>query len=301
MVSDASSGKAPIARIADKVSGVFVPAVMAIAAVTAIVWLSLGQTVPFALARAVSVLVISCPCALGLATPVAIMVGSGVGAKRGILFKTATALENAGKCDIVLLDKTGTITKGKPALTDIHAFGGESELLKIAYSLESKSEHPLSYAIVSYCEEKSVEKCDVDDFIAIAGNGLSGVLDGERVYAGSQSFIKTVAEIDEKASDEASKYAAEGKTPIFFASRMNSPVSALFSSMPFSSSMMPVISSMIPSGSTSTVSTSLSAPSTNATLSRTWFELSVNIRYILPCNLKNGTPAFAPESLVCLY
>jgi len=217
MVSDASSGKAPIARIADKVSGVFVPAVMAIAAVTAIVWLSLGQTVPFALARAVSVLVISCPCALGLATPVAIMVGSGVGAKRGILFKTATALENAGKCDIVLLDKTGTITKGKPALTDIHAFGGESELLKIAYSLESKSEHPLSYAIVSYCEEKSVEKCDVDDFIAIAGNGLSGVLDGERVYAGSQSFIKTVAEIDEKSSDEASKYAAEGKTPIFFA------------------------------------------------------------------------------------
>ena len=217
MVSEASSGKAPISRIADKVSGVFVPAVMAIAVISASVWLILGQDISFALARAVSVLVISCPCALGLATPVAIMVGSGIGAKRGILFKTASALENAGKCDIVLLDKTGTVTKGKPELTDLVSFTCEEELLSIAYSLESKSEHPLSFAIVSYCEGRQIEKTDVSDFCAIAGNGLSGKYKGESVYAGSAPFISTVADIDKKASDEASKYAEQGKTPIFFA------------------------------------------------------------------------------------
>ena len=224
MVSDASASKAPIAKIADKVSGVFVPIVIAIAIITYIVWTLLGYGVGFSIARAVSVLVISCPCALGLATPVAIMVGSGLGAKNGILFKNATALENAGKAEVVLLDKTGTITKGKPVVTDvISASEGEnakSELLNIAYALETKSEHPLAKAVVEYCDEnkdKDRSMTDVTEFKNLAGNGLTGRIDNESVYAGNSRFIAEKLSLTDDIKNEVEALANEGKTPMLFA------------------------------------------------------------------------------------
>ena len=190
MVSDAAATKAPIAKVADKVSGIFVPAVIAIAAVTILVWLLVGQTVGFALARGISVLVISCPCALGLATPVAIMVGNGIGARRGILFKTAVSLEATGKVQIAALDKTGTITEGDPKVTDIIPVHGvsEDELMTYAYSLEAMSEHPLAKAVVAAAEERGLETMDISDFRILPGSGLSAMLDGEALYGGSLSF-----------------------------------------------------------------------------------------------------------------
>lgn len=223
MVSDASASKAPIAKIADKVSGVFVPIVIAIALVTYMVWILLGYGVGFSVARAVSVLVISCPCALGLATPVAIMVGSGLGAKNKILFKNATALENAGKAEVVMLDKTGTITKGKPVVTDvITAKDNESEkteLLDTAYALEIKSEHPLAKAIVNYCDENNeTEKNskEVKDFKNLAGNGLTGIIDNEAVYAGNQRFIAKKISLTKDIEKIIEKLSNEGKTPMLF-------------------------------------------------------------------------------------
>jgi Cu2+-exporting ATPase len=218
MVSDAGATKAPIAKIADKVSGVFVPAVIAIAFVTAIVWLLAGQSFGYALARGISVLVISCPCALGLATPVAIMVGNGVGAKNGILFKTAVSLEEAGKTEIVALDKTGTITVGKPEVTDILPAEGISadELLAHAYSLEIKSEHPLAGAIVKKAEGKNMSAHNIDDFKALPGNGLSGYMDGELIIGGNMKFISGQAHVPEKLKSDAEALAEEGKTPLFF-------------------------------------------------------------------------------------
>ena len=219
MVSDASATKAPIAKVADKVSGVFVPAVITISLLTFIIWLIVGQTVGFSLARAISVLVISCPCALGLATPVAIMVGNGVGAKNGILFKTAVSLEETGKVQIVALDKTGTITNGEPKVTDIIPYGNCSEerLSRLAFALESKSEHPLAKAVVSYCNGTGMKSADVTDFKAIAGNGLSGVLDGRNIYGGNYNFISQYAEISTDLHDIADQLASEGKTPLYFA------------------------------------------------------------------------------------
>ena len=192
MVSDAAATKAPIAKIADKVSGIFVPAVITIAVITIIGWLLAGQTVGFALARGISVLVISCPCALGLATPVAIMVGNGVGAKNGILFKTAVSLEEAGKVDIVALDKTGTITTGQPKVTDIFPADGisEKELLEAAFALEKKSEHPLAKAIVEYGNEKKFTVPVVEDFQAVPGNGLTGTLNNKTLIGGNLLFIE---------------------------------------------------------------------------------------------------------------
>ena len=217
MVSDASSTKAPIAKAADKVSGVFVPVVIAVAIITAAVWLLLGEGVGFALARAISVLVISCPCALGLATPVAIMVGSGVGAKNGILFKTAESLEQSGKIKIVALDKTGTITKGEPKVTDIISFeSDEAELMKIALALECKSEHPLAKAVVAKASEDGLAPDDVDEFRIISGSGLSGILKGEAVYGGNLRYISKFTQIPEKAIATAEKLADEGKTPLYF-------------------------------------------------------------------------------------
>ena len=193
MVSNAAATKAPIAKIADKVSGVFVPIVISISIVTFLIWLLLGETFGFAIARAISVLVISCPCALGLATPVAIMVGSGMGAKHGVLFKTAVSLEETGKTQIIALDKTGTITSGKPKVTDIYTMNGtsEQELLKYAYALESKSEHPLAHAIVEKAKEEGLSIKQVNDFVVVAGNGLSGTVDGEQVFGGNLNFAKT--------------------------------------------------------------------------------------------------------------
>lgn len=219
MVSDAASDKAPIAKIADKVSGVFVPIVMAIALITVIVWLILDKGVGFALARGVSVLVISCPCALGLATPVAIMVGNGVGAKNGILFKTATALEQAGKVKTVVLDKTGTITKGEPKLTDIFVCDGTSEekLLTVAYSLEKESEHPLAKAIVKYGIEKNVAAVSVTEFEVLPGNGLMATLDGKEMLGGKREFIAGKIEIPDKIQKKAEEFATDGKTPLYFA------------------------------------------------------------------------------------
>ncbi len=217
MVSDASATKAPIAKIADKVSGMFVPTVISIAVITLIVWLLLGESIGFALARAISVLVISCPCALGLATPVAIMVGSGVGAKNGILFKTAVSLESTGRLNIVALDKTGTVTKGEPVVTDVIPNGiDDNELLKLAYSLENKSEHPLARAIVSKAEELGLTVSDVDDFSIVAGNGLSGKIDGENVFGGNINYISSVANIPENSRISADRLSEEGKTPLFF-------------------------------------------------------------------------------------
>ena len=218
MVSDAAATKAPIAKVAEKVSGIFVPAVISIAVLTVIVWLIAGESVGFALARGISVLVISCPCALGLATPVAIMVGNGMGAKNGILFKTAVSLEETGKVEIVALDKTGTITSGEPKVTDVLAADGtsEEELLKLAYSLESRSEHPLAKAIVAYGAEKQAEQIPVSEFKALPGNGLEGKVGDADVKGGSLKFAQSQTEISEKIKSQAEKLAEEGKTPLMF-------------------------------------------------------------------------------------
>ena len=218
MVSDAASSKAPIARAADRISGIFVPAVMAIAAVTAIVWLFIGGGVGTALARAVSVLVISCPCALGLATPVAIMVGSGVGARHGILFKTARAIEGAGRVRTVALDKTGTITRGKPSVTDIVTADGvdKDKFLSLAFSLEKQSEHPFAKAIVDYAEHQKLSSFDVSDFEALPGSGLKATVNGETVTGGSMDFIGNITDIPDDMSKRAKAFANEGKTPLFF-------------------------------------------------------------------------------------
>ena len=218
MVSDAAATKAPIAKIADKVSGVFVPAVIGIALITALVWLLLGQTIGFALARGISVLVISCPCALGLATPVAIMVGNGMGAKNGILFKTAASLEAAGRTEIVALDKTGTITQGEPKVTDILPVQGltETELLRLARALEQKSEHPLAKAVLQRAEEEQIPAEEVTDFQALPGNGLTARLNGAALSGGNLSFISTQAPIPQDLQAKAEALAGQGKTPLFF-------------------------------------------------------------------------------------
>ncbi|WP_294655677.1 heavy metal translocating P-type ATPase [uncultured Ruminococcus sp.] len=217
MVSDAAATKAPVAKIADKVSGVFVPAVIVIALITIAVWLLCGQTVGYALARGISVLVISCPCALGLATPVAIMVGNGMGARKGILFKTAASLEEAGKIQIAVLDKTGTITKGEPKVTDIIPFEiTENELLKYAYSIEVKSEHPLAKAIIVKAEELSLNPYEVTDFKAESGNGLSAEYNGKRIIGGSKKYISSLIGISNDILSKADKLSEEGKTPLFF-------------------------------------------------------------------------------------
>ncbi|MCQ2452216.1 MAG: heavy metal translocating P-type ATPase [Oscillospiraceae bacterium] len=219
MVSDAAATKAPIAKVADRVSGIFVPAVLGIALVTAIVWLLIGKPFGFALARAISVLVISCPCALGLATPVAIMVGNGMGAKHGVMFKTAACLEAAGKTQIVVLDKTGTITAGEPRVTDICPAEGISmqTLTELAYTLEQQSEHPLARAIQGFGEEKGLTKRRIEGFQALTGSGLKAVCEGKTLYGGSLSFIRTVAVVPQKLETEANALAEEGKTPLFFA------------------------------------------------------------------------------------
>lgn len=218
MVSDAAATKAPVARAADKVSAVFVPAVIAIAAVTLIVWLLVGADVSYALERAISVLVISCPCALGLATPVAIMVGSGVGARHGILFKTAASLEATGRTQIVALDKTGTITRGTPEVTGIYPAKGVSEdqLLRLSASLEKNSEHPLSKAVLSMAESRNTELSEVTEFAAEPGNGLSGTLDGSRLFGGNEAFISEKAPIPEDMISRAQSLADQGVTPLFF-------------------------------------------------------------------------------------
>ena len=217
MVSDAAATKAPVAKIADKVSGVFVPVVIVIAVVTIAVWLLCGKTVGYALARGISVLVISCPCALGLATPVAIMVGNGMGARKGILFKTASSLEAAGKIQIAVLDKTGTITKGEPKVTDIIPFEiTENELLKYAYSIEAKSEHPLAKAIIVKAEELSLNPYEVTDFKAESGNGLSAEYNGKRIIGGSKKYISSIIGISNDILSKADKLSEEGKTPLFF-------------------------------------------------------------------------------------
>ena len=219
MVSDAAATKAPIAKVADKVSGVFVPAVIAIAVVTVIVWLLVGQTAGFALARGIAVLVISCPCALGLATPVAIMVGNGMGAKNGILFKTAVSLEETGKAQIVALDKTGTITQGQPRVTDILPAEGmrEGDLLSIAYALEKKSEHPLARAIHQKAEQDGLTAAEVQQFQALPGNGLSASLNGKTLLGGSFQFISGQISVSEAMKASSEKLSEEGKTPLFFA------------------------------------------------------------------------------------
>ncbi|MDO4344372.1 MAG: heavy metal translocating P-type ATPase [Eubacteriales bacterium] len=219
MVSDAAATKAPIAKVADRVSGVFVPAVITIAVVTLIGWLIAGESVGFALARGISVLVISCPCALGLATPVAIMVGNGMGAKNGILFKTAVSLEEAGKTEIVALDKTGTITMGEPRVTDILPADGmsESELLRLAGALEQRSEHPLARAILDRVRELGMEKEEVSDFQALPGNGLTAVYKGSVLCGGNDTFISEKAQITDAMRAQAEHLAGEGKTPLFFA------------------------------------------------------------------------------------
>ena len=218
MVSDAAATKAPIAKIADTVSGFFVPAVISIAVVTTIVWLLLGHELGYALARGISVLVISCPCALGLATPVAIMVGNGLGAKNGVLFKTAASLEAAGRTQIVALDKTGTITEGAPRVTDLLPAEGvtETELLTLAAALESRSEHPLAKAVLADAEAKAITPPEVTDFAALPGNGLAAKLDGMDIYAGNAAFIQTKLTLPAALAQQAEKLAAEGKTPLFF-------------------------------------------------------------------------------------
>lgn len=224
MVSDASATKAPIAKVADRISGVFVPAVLVIALLSFVIWLGVGQTFGFALSRAIAVLVISCPCALGLATPVAIMVGNGVGAKKGILFKNATSLEEAGKTTTVVLDKTGTITKGQPKVTDVipQEGVGVEELLTLAVSLEAKSEHPLAKAVLSYGMEQKVAAQEVESFAITAGNGISGVWQGQKVYAGKEEFVAPL--VGQAFSSYARSHGVEnlakhGKTPLFFASQ----------------------------------------------------------------------------------
>ena len=219
MVSDAAATKAPIAKVADKVSGVFVPAVIAIALLTIVGWLLAGETAGFALARGISVLVISCPCALGLATPVAIMVGNGMGAKNGILFKTAVSLEETGRTEIVALDKTGTITSGEPKVTELLPAAGlsERELLSLACALEKKSEHPLAKAVLKKAEEDGIEAGDVTDFAALPGNGLTAKLSGEELFGGNLSFIGSRADVPEAMKKQAEALAEAGKTPLFFA------------------------------------------------------------------------------------
>ncbi len=218
MVSDAAATKAPIAKIADKVSGVFVPTVISIAAITTVVWLLLGQGVGFALARGISVLVISCPCALGLATPVAIMVGSGLGAKNGILFKTAASLEETGRIEIVALDKTGTITSGEPAVTDIIPAEGvsEAEFVTLAASLEQKSEHPLAGAVMQYAESRKIAPQEVTDFRALPGNGLTAVYGGRTLYGGSCAFIGGKLAVPDDMQAKAAALSEAGKTPLMF-------------------------------------------------------------------------------------
>ena len=219
MVSDAAATKAPIAKVADKVSGVFVPAVISIAVVTTIVWLLLGETFGNALARGISVLVISCPCALGLATPVAIMVGNGMGAKNGILFKTAVSLEETGKTEIVALDKTGTITQGEPRVTDILPADGvdASTLLNAAAALEARSEHPLAKAVMLYAQERGIQAAEVADFEALPGNGLAATLDGESLHGGNLNYISQQADVSDAVRAQADVLAGEGKTPLYFA------------------------------------------------------------------------------------
>lgn len=223
MVSDVASTKAPVAKVADKVSGIFVPAVICIAIVTFIVWLAVGQTVGYSLARAISVLVISCPCALGLATPVAIMVGNGVGAKNGILFKTAVSLEETGKVKVVALDKTGTITSGEPKVTDIITADGYEEkyLISLAYSLEIKSEHPLSKAVILKAEQDNITAEEVDSFQALSGNGLRAYRNNVQLSGGNYNFISNVAIIPDNMKECSEKLSEEGKTPLFFAEGNN--------------------------------------------------------------------------------
>ena len=218
MVSDAAATKAPIAKIADKVAGIFVPTVISISVVTFIVWMFINPDVGYALARAISVLVISCPCSLGLATPVAIMVGNGMGAKNGILFKTAVSLEETGRVAVVALDKTGTITSGEPKVTDILPAEGytEQSLIARAFALEAKSEHPLARAIVAYAEEKEMTAEEVSDFAALPGNGLTAKLQGKVLYGGSGSFIQTVTSVPAELEEASAKLAEAGKTPLFF-------------------------------------------------------------------------------------
>ena len=218
MVSDAAATKAPIAKVADRVSGVFVPTVIVIAVITVIAWLIAGQTVGFALARGISVLVISCPCALGLATPVAIMVGNGMGAKNGILFKTAVSLEKTGKTQIVALDKTGTITKGEPTVTDMIPVGiSEKELLSVAYALEKKSEHPLARAINQRAEQEDLTVGDAEQFKALSGNGLTANLNGDALLGGSYKFISEQISVPSEIKEKSERLSEEGKTPLFFA------------------------------------------------------------------------------------
>ena len=219
MVSDAAATKAPVAKAADKVSGVFVPIVIGIAVVTFIVWMILGEPVAVALTRAVAVLVISCPCALGLATPVAIMVGNGMGARNGVLFKTAVSLEETGKAKVVLLDKTGTITAGEPQVTDIYPSENftEEDLMKLAFSLESKSEHPLAKAILKEAKEQGIQQEEVSDFTALPGNGLTAKLKGKTVCGGNLSYVSSMVSIPDDIKAKADRLAEEGKTPIFFA------------------------------------------------------------------------------------
>ena len=219
VVNDAAASKAPIAKIADKVSGVFVPIVLTISLVTLIVWLLTGATFGYSLARAISVLVISCPCALGLATPVAIMVGSGVGAKNGILFKTATALETTGKAKIVALDKTGTITQGKPKVTDVYSIGvSDNDLLELAYSIENKSEHPLAKAVVDYSKQNNISYSEVNTFETLTGNGVKAIINDDIILGGNISLLKNNdVDVTTDIVDRASAYADEGKTPLFFA------------------------------------------------------------------------------------
>ena len=215
MVSDAAATKAPIAKAADKVSGVFVPVVIVIALITIVVWLFEGKDVGFALARGISVLVISCPCALGLATPVAIMVGNGKAARNNILFKNAVALENTGKTQIVALDKTGTITSGKPVVTDIVG-NDKHELLRIAYALESKSEHPLASAIVEYGKANNIKMHDINEFSIDAGYGLKGKIEGNAVAGGNLAYISKFANVSDELIKNAEELAKEGKTPLYF-------------------------------------------------------------------------------------
>ena len=218
MVSDAAATKAPIAKVADRVSGVFVPIVIGIAAMTIAVWLLAGASVGFALARGISVLVISCPCALGLATPVAIMVGNGMGAKNGIMFKTAVSLEETGKVEIVALDKTGTITSGEPKVTDLLPVEGITEemLLSYAYALERKSEHPLAAAVIREAEERHLPGREAESFQAVPGNGLTAVVDGKKLRGGNLAFIRQEAEVSEERKRQAERLASDGKTPLFF-------------------------------------------------------------------------------------
>ncbi len=218
MVSDAAATKAPVAKIADKVSGIFVPVVIVIAVITTVIWILVGESFGFALARGISVLVISCPCALGLATPVAIMVGNGVGAKNGILYKTSEVLENAGKVKYVALDKTGTLTEGEPKVTDVIPFSGyaDDELLRIAFSLESRSEHPLAKAITTYCNEKNIRLLDLESFAALPGNGVRGILDGENIFGGNLKFISEKVAVSEENRAVIEKLSQQGKTPLIF-------------------------------------------------------------------------------------